>query len=63
MVGTESGVYSNKSSNCVVEGCTFDKNTGGGAGAVRLGGTFTITDCVLTAMKLTLIPEVGSMEA
>lgn len=50
------GVYSNKSSNCVVEGCTFDKNTGGGAGAVRLDGTFTITDCVFNGNEINAHP-------
>lgn len=50
------GVYSNKSSNCVIEGCTFDGNTGGGAGAIRLNGTFAIRDCVFTNNEITNHP-------
>lgn len=50
------GVYSNKSSNCLIEGCTFDRNTGGGAGAVRLNGTFAIRDCVFSKNEITNHP-------
>ncbi len=50
------GVYSNSSSNCLIEGCTFDSNTGGGAGAIRLNGTFAITDCVFTDNEINAHP-------
>lgn len=40
------GIYSNKCIGSVVSGCNFDKNTGGGAGVVRLNGDFSIEDCI-----------------
>lgn len=50
------GVYSNNSSNCLIEGCTFDQNTGGGAGVIRLNGTYDIRGCVFSKNEITNHP-------
>ncbi len=50
------GVYCNHAKDCVVEGCTFDGNTGGGAGVIRFNGTFSIADCTFKANKITNHP-------
>ncbi len=50
------GIYSNKSAECVVSGCTFDGNTGGGAGAIRFNGSFTIDNCIFNNNSLNVAP-------
>lgn len=50
------GIYSNKSSNCVVDGCTFDGNNGGGAGVIRFNGSFAISNCVFNKNEITNHP-------
>ena len=50
------GMYANKVSNAKVSGCTFEKNTGGGAGVIRLNGTFDIDNCIFNENDINISP-------